>query len=243
MHKSYDQREIRYQRFKRKNPGVSFARYLTERHFRNLSKGGGLNSSGALAMALHEPSAFWESGREHASRLFETMALEPYHRVIEYGCGSLRIGGHFVRYLNRGCFMGLDVISGFYEMGQTMLGPELLRQKAPQLAIIEKAALANAEAFKADRVYSNLVCVHVHPDETQYYFENLARLTREPGSQLIFNAEVSDKPLRFEFNCWAWPLEFYEAALKELKLVRTHVGRPRIKSGCDVQSVEFEFHR
>ena len=50
MAEPYDQREARYLRFKKKNPGVSFAQYLTERHFRNLSNNEGRNSTGALAV-------------------------------------------------------------------------------------------------------------------------------------------------------------------------------------------------
>ena len=92
-------------------------------------------------------------------------------------------------------------------------------------------------------MYSSLVCVHVHPDETETYFRNLARLAGQPGARLIFNAELFEKPLRLEFNCWAWPQEFYEAALPEFTLARATIGRPRIKGGEEVRAVEFEFQR
>jgi cyclopropane fatty-acyl-phospholipid synthase-like methyltransferase len=194
-------------------------------------------------VAIGDPSRFWNAGEATAERLLEKMSLRPDHRVIEYGCGSLRVGAHFIRYLDRGNFLGLDVISGFYEMGTTMIGVEQISERAPQLHVIGEAALAVAEEFSADHIYSNLVCVHVHPAEASAHFGHLARLTRRAGSRLFFNAELADRPTRYDFNCWAWPMEFYVESLSGLELVRTNVKPARSKSGREIKPVEFEFRR
>ena len=34
--------------------------------------------------------------------------LKPHHRLLDVGCGALRGGVHFVRYLDPGCYHGID---------------------------------------------------------------------------------------------------------------------------------------
>jgi Methyltransferase domain len=235
---TFAKRETRYRKFKEKNPDVAFSRYLMERQLRNLSSG-----SGALKVAFASSEEFWSSGRGKAEKLMAAAAIEPHHKVIEYGCGSLRIAAHFIRRLAPGNFLGLDVVSGFYEAGKAAIGETLITEKTPRFAVIDEAALAEAEAFAADFVYSNVVCVHVHPSEIKTYFDNLARLTRKPGARLIFNAELYGSPLRYTFDGWAWPLEFYEDGLSSLTFVRATTSSPLARDGHEITPVEFEFQR
>jgi len=241
MSPSFQKRDERFQRFKEKNPGISFARYAAERMHGELLKRYPYNPEGAISVAL-EPS-FWQAGEAKAGKLLRAMAPSRQDKVLEYGCGSLRIGGHFIRTLDPGCFMGLDVIAGFYEMGIEAIGPELMAEKAPRLAVIDEAGIAEGEAFAADFVYSNVVCVHVHPDEIETYFRNLARLAHKPGARLIFNARLTPEPARFEFDGWSWPLEFYQDHLPGFDMVRADTGTLQIQNGIETTPIDFEFRR
>lgn len=241
MDDPYETRDRRFRELKDDDPTLTFGRYMAERMHRELKSGKIVNPRGAIPVALS--SDFWSAGEAKAKRLLSVIAPAPRHRVIEYGCGSLRIGAHFIRHLDRGCFLGLDVIDGFYEIGKAALGAELLAQKAPRFHLIDEAGLAAGEAFGADVVYSNTVCVHVHPDETADYFRNLARLTRKQGARLIFNARTSEAPLRYEFDGWSWPMDFYRQALAELECVRAEAGRMQFQNGVSTLPVEFEFRR
>jgi cyclopropane fatty-acyl-phospholipid synthase-like methyltransferase len=240
---TFDTRQAQYLRFKKKRPNASFAEFLTESHCRSVTKGKRENPSGAIEVALGDSETFWKSGEAHAHRLFAEMSLRRDHKVIEYGCGSLRLAAHFIRYLDPEHFFGLDVISGYYELGKAAIEQDILEEKSPQFAVISDASIAQAQEFGADRVYSNLVCVHVHPDEIGTYFQNLVRLTHRPGSRLIFNAEISDTAIRYKFNCWAWPMAFYRESLCDLDFVGATVGRPRSREGFEVKPAEFEFRR
>ncbi len=47
--------------------------------------------------------------------------LKPEHTCVDYGCGSLRVGHHLIDYLQPEKYMGLDIISDFYETGKSLL--------------------------------------------------------------------------------------------------------------------------
>jgi len=236
-------RDLRVREFLQKNPQATFAQYMMEKECQNLLAGKARNPAGALAVATGDSTEFWKSGEAKAAKLIKLMALKPHHKVIEYGCGSLRLGGHLIRYLNRGGFFGLDVISCFYEIGMAAIGAELIEKKAPHLRVIDEPALAEAAGHSADFVFSNAVCFHVHPDEIQTYFQNLTRLVHRRGARLFFSAELSDLPQRNEYARWSWPLEFYKKSLSELELVRASIRRTRDVGGTEIKAVEFEFRR
>jgi hypothetical protein len=240
--KPYRAQDRRFRRFHRQNPDVGFAEYTMNLVVRGM-QAGRVNPDSALGIAQLNPAKFWEAAEPKAQKWFKTMALRRNHKVIEYGCGSLRLGAHFIRHLDRAGYFGLDVISDFYEQGVQTIGAKMIEQKAPTLRAIGEQSVAEGVAFAADFVCSNTVAVHVHPNETETYFANLARLTAKPGARLIFNAVVYDKRHRFEFNSWAWPMEFYKESLGELECVRAEIGRPRVKDGIEMKLAEFEFRR
>ncbi len=241
METPYEKRDLRFRKFKKRDPTLSFGRYMAERMHANLSRGDIGNPDGAISVALGE--SFWSAGEARAKTLLAAMAPSPHDRIVDYGCGSLRIGAHFIRRQEPGCFLGLDVIDGFYEFGKRAIGPALLAEKAPRFHVIDEAGIALGEAFGADMVYSNVVCVHVHPDETAEYFRNLLRLTHKQGARLVFSARISPAAVRFEFDGWSWPMEFYRDALAELTLVRTVLGKPSARNGVETQPIDFEFRR
>jgi SAM-dependent methyltransferase len=243
MDNPYEAQDKRYRKFKRRNPDVSFAKYAMDRVVRRMENGSVTNPDAALTIALCNPEKFWEAAEPKAQKWFKTMALKKSNRMIEYGCGSMRLGAHFIRYLDPGCFFGMDVVAGFYEVWRDTIGAELAAAKKPKLAVIDERAIQDGIAFGADIVCSNTVCVHVHPDEIDEYFDNMIRLTAKPGARLVFNAVICDRPHRFEFNSWAWPLDFYKERMKTLDLMNVEIGRAKEKDGGHMNLVEFEFRR
>lgn len=41
-------------------------------------------------------------------RLLCTLGLREHHKLLDFGCGSLRAGKFFINYLSRGCYFGID---------------------------------------------------------------------------------------------------------------------------------------
>jgi hypothetical protein len=242
--KSYDERDQEFFEYRKRDPGMTFSRFFVEREARSVRAGGKHHSLGFNVRGANgETIPFWEAAAYKANKVMRMASLKPRNRVIEYGCGSLRMGAHFIRYLDRNCFWGLDVVSDFYEMGLQLIGPDLLQQKSPRFAVIEELAIAAAEAFDADLVFSSAVCLHVHPDEAQTYFGNLSRLCRKPGAKLIFDTVLSDTTLRYSHRSWARPLEAIVAELADLDFVKVSRGKEHVKEEEKVTLAMLEFRR
>jgi hypothetical protein len=229
---------------RKSDPAITFARYFAQREARHVKEGGKHHSLGQnLRAADGKTVSFWDAGALKANKIMRTASLEPDSRVIEYGCGSLRMGAHFIRRLDRDCFWGLDVVSDFYEIGQQLIGPDLLREKSPRFGVIGESVIGAAEKFNADLVFSSAVCVHVHPDEAEGYFGGLSRLCRKPGAKLIFDAVLSEATLRYRHGSWARPLDQIIAALPDLNVVKVSPGNEHLKEGGKITLAMLEFCR
>lgn len=69
--------------------------------------------------------------------------LEPQHRLLDVGCGALRGGIHFVRYLDPGHYFGLDVNASLLAAGRRELAAAGLDERAIRLVA--------DDGFRADR--------------------------------------------------------------------------------------------
>lgn len=61
--------------------------------------------------------------------------LLPTHRLLDIGCGSLRAGIHFIKYLNPGHYGGLDVNKSLIKAGQLEIKKANLINKKPTLLV------------------------------------------------------------------------------------------------------------
>lgn len=165
---------------------------------------------------------WWQAGAGRVSRLVETFGISPHHRVIDYGCGTLRLGGHFMRRLDRGNYFGLDVSGELIAIGRELVGDDMIADKAPHLAAIDAQALEEAEAFGASFVFSEAVSYHVMPKELAFYFGALERLARAPGCVLFFSVRIADVESEYIQGCWARPLQAHTQPLASLAFVKTH---------------------
>lgn len=233
-----------FARFKEQHPDASYSVYWTTNTAKQLRKGAVGNSLGNnIVKHSTGESEFWKTGERQAANLMKIGKVERHHRVVEYGVGSLRVAGHFMKLLEPANFIGLDIIPDFFEMGIENVGRELVDQKRPKLAVISEESVAEAAAFQPDFVYSHAVIQHVHPDELPGVFSNLSRITCKPGAVLAFNTALCDEPVRYKSRSWAWPMQFYLDQLPHLEHVDAKVSKPSNTGGYEMRSVMLIFRR
>lgn len=221
-------RDRRYADFKTKNPDVSYAEWLHRNAVRCVKDG---RVHATLGGNLRKHTDWWQAGRGTFERYRKIAAIGTGDRIVDYGCGSLRVGAHFIRYLEPHHYFGLDVTTDLIETGKELAGAELIAEKAPVFAPIDAPSLEAAEAFGADVVISTAVCYHVHPDETETYFGNLRRLAHKPSAKLLFDLSVSDTGSTE--HSLSMPIAYYMHALAPMTFVKFHrsVDRDGVQLG------------
>jgi SAM-dependent methyltransferase len=222
---------------KARSPGLKYTRFFCEFIADQIDTG---LPHATLGPVLKSGLPWAESGAKQFDIYRRLFGITPDKRLVDYGCGSLRLGVHFIRLLDPGHYVGLDPIPRLVAWGEKLAG-DLLTEKGATARPFSPEAIADAEAFGADFVMSHAVAFHIHPDETAEYFGTLARLARKPGATVFFDAKTTATPLRYANSGWSWPRDFYIDAMKPLRLVKVHAEKPYPL--CGGTTGHFEFKR
>lgn len=108
--------------------------------------------------------------------------LAPTHCLADVGCGALRGGLHFIRYLDAGNYCGIDVNASLIEAGRRELQAAGLAAKAPRLAVTDTFDLAQfGVAF--DCAIAVSLFTHLPVNSIQRCLAEVGRALR-PGAAL-----------------------------------------------------------
>lgn len=88
----------------------------------------------------------WEEIGRLQLEFLRSRGLRPGHRFVDVGCGALRGGLHFVRYLESGRYHGLDINASLLEAGRRELEIAGLAGRGPQLLVDDGFRLQRFEA-------------------------------------------------------------------------------------------------
>ncbi len=154
-----------------------------------------------LSAPLFDPATCRGRGRKDFD-WFRRRHLRRDMTCIDYGCGSLRVGQHFIEYLDRGRYLGLDVIDSFYRDGLAMIDGKVIARSQPRFLVISAKALQRAAAAKADLIFATSVLQHVPPRELGLFFANVIGLMHE-ASTAIVHYKTAPVTARIGANAWA----------------------------------------
>src|SRR4029077_514861 len=128
--------------------------------------------------------------------------LSPDTVCVDYGCGTLRVGVHVIKYLRRATYWGLDIDEAFLDKGRELIGTQTDMEKAPQLRVISPASLAEVATAKPSFLSSISVMIHVHPDQLEQYFHNIMTIIGDSGRAIV-SGKWSQYDTR-SFGCLSW---------------------------------------
>jgi len=112
-----------------RNPGASFTQFYAESaansfasNKRHASLGPNLKPGGVA------------SARRTFDR-FIKYGIHPDHTVVDYGCGTLRVGALFIEFLEADRYIGLDIDERILAAGREQLSDDIVGTKRPTLEI------------------------------------------------------------------------------------------------------------
>jgi len=204
--------DVRYALWRLRNPKAEFSSYYADVMCAALDRGRGHVHLGrrqwVKSVLTSSKGKEWTAddfagrGREIYERLTGYTTIPP-RTVVEYGCGSLRVGQHFIRTLDAGHFWGLDVTDRFYNDGLALLGAETVADKQPHVAVIDDEALAAARAARPDLVYSIAVLRFVPPVELEIFWRRLLSLMAA-HTLAVVEFQMAPSEMRILGKDWAY---------------------------------------
>jgi len=154
-------------------------------------------------VAKHDAHSLQCRRPDHLIDRIIELGLERGDVLVDYGCGSLRVGQHLIAWLDAEKYWGLDVTDRFFNDGLNMLEPGCDDAKRPQLRVINEQSLDEVRSARPDFIISIAVLKHVPEYELDTYFDNLCGLAQETTTLAItFSESATEK--RISGKSWSW---------------------------------------
>ena len=135
----------------------------------------------------------WEELGTLQFEFLRARGLEPHHRLLDIGCGSLRGGVHFVRYLEAGRYTGIDISAEVLRAGQDLLDREGLDDKGARLIHVTDNSFSELAGERFDFLLAQSVLSHLPVAAIGDLFTNVTRVM-EPHSRWYATFRMADKP-------------------------------------------------
>ena len=194
LHKFY-RRHLRYPLWRLTHPFARYETYYAWVVTRKLQRGRKHPAIGPHAKAAR--------GEREMVDVLLRHGLQPHHAVVDYGCGSLRLGRPLVEFLASGKYWGLDLAQEFLDAGVAHLGATLFAERRPHLHVIDAAGLAAAKAARPDVIAAWHVCGKIPDQIFEDFFRKVLGLMHQ-GTKAYLQFE--DTPTRRQLHGLAWSI-------------------------------------
>ncbi len=142
--------------------------------------------------------------------------LRPHHTMLDIGCGTLRGGRHFIKYLDAGKYSGFDISEKVIEYGKQLVRDENLSGKQPVLLVSAKKNLKfdefNGKIF--DFILAQSVFTHLPPECFEECFDYIGKIMHDQ-SAFYFTFFLGDRYEHFSIEDFRYPLSHLQSLADE----------------------------
>ena len=142
-----------------------------------------LPPGGAHYRAYVGPPADYDLVSAMAFNLLTHLGLRQHHRVLDIGCGSLRIGRLLIPYLNRGGYTGIDPNRWLIDDGIAReVGESQVSIKSPRFVVADSARSLVDEGARFEFLLAQSIFSHTGPDLFARWLGEAAKLLTDDGA-------------------------------------------------------------
>jgi len=138
--------------------------------------------------------------------------LRPHHRMLDIGCGTLRGGRRFIRYLDAGGYTGTDISAKAIEAARRLVEDEGLETRRPRLLLSSHKDLKFEEFAPEtfDYLLAQSVFTHLKTEHIEECFRNVGRIMRPDALFFFTYYEGSSSGSRGR-KTFEYPFAFFES--------------------------------
>lgn len=154
----------------------------------------------------------WEKIGQLQFEFLINKGLHPHHQMLDLGCGTLRGGRHFIKYLNKSNYYGMDISPEAIAYAKKLVRQEKLLEKNPNLLISKNKDLKFREFSNKtfDYILAQSVFTHLKPENIKECFENIGNIMQE-NSVFYFTYSKSKVYRQIGFKDFGYPFSFFES--------------------------------
>lgn len=151
----------------------------------------------------------WDEIGELIFSFLRANGLETHSRVLDVGCGSLRIGRYLVSFLEPGHYTGIDLSTGILGAGSAVLDEEGLSDRKVRLLANQDLRFLEFQAQEFDFILAQSVLTHMPADDINECMSHIGRVMA-PEGRFLATVFLGDKPEYVpEYEVFRYPLVYF----------------------------------
>jgi SAM-dependent methyltransferase len=154
----------------------------------------------------------WEEIGELQFQFLKSEGLKPSDTLLDIGCGTLRGGRHFVRYLENGNYTGTEMSKLAVKEADRLVARENLLGKKPTIIHVPDGNLRFDGLKKFDFILAQSVFTHLKERLIEECFANIAKVF---GSRFYFTFFEADTPTARSNKDFAYPFAYFKRVASE----------------------------
>jgi len=162
--------------------------------------------------SLVGPIGYWKELQEYQLNFLCRMGLKPHHSLLDIGCGPLQGGIAYIKFLNPGNYVGIDIRHEPIIEAYKLVAQEKLVHKNPTLLTSENFGRDQLGNCKFDYIWASQILYHLDEKQIENFFRQIT-LRMKPnsflyGDILCQNINISDENKWNGFKFYKHTLDF-----------------------------------
>jgi len=135
--------------------------------------------------------------------------LQPFHKFLDIGCGTLRGGLRFIQFLNSKNYTGIDISNEAIDYSFNVLKIKKLLYKHPNLKVTNNLLFKEFKEQSFDFILAQSVFNHLKEEYIKECFENIGNVMT-PSSIFYFTFKKGKIVKRHSIKGFVHPFSFFK---------------------------------